>query len=103
MRGRGSTGQPRRETPAPPAGGGGFLISAPAAHATLPPVHKPPLPRLTFRRQRCPGGPPEWATGKAVRNRRDPVTVIGDETHDGPWSGQSRTGKAWEVGRSESQ
>ncbi len=43
--------------------------------------------RIAFHRHRCPGGPPEWAAGKAVKNRRDPVTVIGDETHESHWSG----------------
>jgi adenosylcobinamide kinase/adenosylcobinamide-phosphate guanylyltransferase len=38
-----------------------------------------------------------------VRIRRDPVTVIGDETHEVHWLGTSRAGKVWGVGRSESQ
>ena len=38
-----------------------------------------------------------------MRIRRDPVTVIGDETHGSHWPGKSRAGKAWGVGRSESQ
>src|SRR5438876_9897393 len=41
--------------------------------------------RLWYRsgvvRARAPG----WAPGKAVRIRRDPVTVIGDETRESHW------------------
>ena len=44
---------------------------------------------------------PKGAIGKAVRIRRDPVTVFGDETRESHWP--ERAGKARGVGRSESQ
>ena len=43
------------------------------------------------------------APGKAVRIRRDPVTVTGDETRECHWPSRQRAGKARGVGRAGSQ